>query len=732
MDEQEPNSKEPAADRIPEDLIVVGVGASAGGLEALSELLQQLPAQPHMAFVLIQHLDPHHESALSELLSGKTGMRVVAVQQEVQLERDHVYVISPNTLLRIRDGRLLLQKRPSDSFKPIDVFFHSLAEQCRERAIGIVLSGTATDGTLGLKHIKAEGGITFAQDQTAKFDSMPRSAIAAGAVDFVLSPRGIAEELVAIAQRPMNVESNHGPAVEDGPTLERVLLLLRRQTGVDFAQYKQPTISRRLLRRMVVRKTENLEEYFRILQKERAEIDALFDDLLINVTDFFRDPNVFETAKRLAFPAILHNRKQPHTIRAWIPGCSTGEEVYSMAIALTEFLESQDLGCAIQMFGTDVSDRAIDLARKGIYSESAVLSISPDRLRTFFMRTDSGYQVARGIREMCIFSRHNVAKDPPLSRMDIISCRNLLIYFTPPLQRRVVRTFSYALQPNGCLVLGPSETVGTLGEYFTVLDEAGKLYRRKSTPAPELFEMIEERPESPPDRAIRAAQPERGGSTRQGGPILRYADQIVLSRFGPAGVVIDETLRIVSYRGDISDYLGIPETEPGADLMATVRPDLRAVLSTAIEQARSTDSVVVAESPAAAGTDRSRPVAITVIPLALAGNPKHYLVLLGRTTEPVAAETAPPPVPGELRPAPDVPIEDENASLKQELTPRGNTSRRSSKSSVPPTKRYNPPTKSCKAPTRRCRLPRRNSSLPTKNSTPLTRSCKAGTPNWPW
>src|SRR5581483_2266144 len=476
-----------------DDLVVVGVGASAGGLEALTELLQYLPAQTNMAFVLIQHLDPRYESALPELLSAKSGMRVVAVQQDVRLERDHVYVISPNTLLRVSDGRLLLEGRPPDTFKPIDIFFNSLAEAYRERAIGIVLSGTATDGTLGLKHIKAEGGITFAQNQTAKFDSMPRSAIAAGAVDFVLSPRQIAEELVAISRRPDRLEANEGIAAGDGVILERLLLLLRQQTGVDFTQYKQPTISRRLHRRMVVRKSENLAEYLRFLQKDPNELNALFDDLLINVTDFFRDPDVFEAAKREAFPSIVQNRKQPHTIRAWIPGCSSGEEVYSLAIALTEFLESQDLGCTIQMFGTDVSDRTIELARKGVYSESAVLNVSPERLRRFFVRTDSGYQVARHIREMCVFSRHNVAKDPPLSRMDVISCRNLLIYFGPSLQRKVMGMFSYALQPTGCLILGPSESVGSLAEHFTVLDEPHKIYCRSSTAALQVFEVSEHR-----------------------------------------------------------------------------------------------------------------------------------------------------------------------------------------------------------------------------------------------
>src|SRR3954452_18297423 len=389
---QEPSE---APEHPADELTVVGVGASAGGLEALSDLLQHLPPAPKMAFVLIQHLDPHHESALPELLSKQTAMRVVPVHNEMRLQPERVYVIAPNSLLRVRHGWLRLEARPPDHFKPIDSFFHSLAEDFRERAIAVSLSGTATDGTLGLKHIKAEGGLTFAQDESAKFDNMPRSAVAAGAVDFVLPPKRIAEELVAIAQRPDRFKPAGARAPSDALAFERLLLMLRRHSGVDFTQYKQPTIARRFNRRMVVRKTGSIDEYIQILQKEPGELDALFNALLINVPDFFRDPDVFEAAKRVAFSSLVQSRKQPHTLRVWIPGCSTGEEVYSMAITITELLEAQELGCAIQMFGTDVSERTIEVARKGLYNESSVLNVSPERIRRFFVRSDGGYQVSR-------------------------------------------------------------------------------------------------------------------------------------------------------------------------------------------------------------------------------------------------------------------------------------------------------------------------------------------------
>jgi two-component system CheB/CheR fusion protein len=479
----EPKAGEPEISRNEGKLIVAGVGASAGGLEAFTELLQHLPPTTGMAFVLVQHLDPGHESALRELLANKTEMPVLQVQNDLPIQPDHVYVIPPNTVMSVRNRVLKLEPRPSASekFRPIDTFFSSLAEAFRSNAVGIVLSGTASDGTWGLKTIKAEGGITFAQNQTAKFDGMPRSAIAAGVVDFVLSPRRIAEELTSIANRTLYLGKDTADlAAGEGHILKRLLLLLRKNTGVDFMQYKQPTVLRRLRRRMVVRNCGNLEQYTELVQKEPDEAQALFSDLLINVTGFFRDPEVFESAARLAFPSLIRDPQSPRTIRAWVPGCSSGEEVYSLAICLTEYLESQDLDFAIQLFGTDISEAAIDKARAGVYDHGSVANVSPERLRRFFSRTEAGYQINRSIREWCIFSLHNVAKDPPLSRMDLISCRNLLIYFSPGLQRRVVSKFGYALQPSGCLILGPSETLGELAEFFLTLDEPKKIYCRKA------------------------------------------------------------------------------------------------------------------------------------------------------------------------------------------------------------------------------------------------------------
>jgi two-component system CheB/CheR fusion protein len=370
------------------DFIAVGVGASAGGLEAFTNLVSHLPRTTGISFILVQHLDPHHESALPELLAVKTTIPVIRVQNDTPIEPDRIYVIPPNTLMRIRKRTLILEARPAttERFKPIDAFFISLAQEFRSNAVGVVLSGTATDGTLGLKAIKAEGGITFAQNQTAKFDSMPQSAISAGVVDFILPPRRIAEELAAIARLPAPLKGPEGELPGDTTTLHRLLRLLRSNTGIDFTQYKPATILRRLNRRMMVRKSATLEHYFDLLHKEPAEVKALFDDLLINVTDFFRDPEVFDAVKRVALPAVMRDRKRLQTLRIWVPGCSSGEEVYSIAITVLEFLESEDLECPIQLFGTDVSNSAIEKARAGIYAENSVVNVSPERLRRFFVR----------------------------------------------------------------------------------------------------------------------------------------------------------------------------------------------------------------------------------------------------------------------------------------------------------------------------------------------------------
>ncbi len=484
---ESPQRREPGGESAPE--LIVGVEASIRGLEAVSELLRNLPANTGIAFVLVQHLDPHHESILADLLGNCTRMPVNQVLGDVPVRPDHVYVIPPNSTMVIVEGVLRVSRPLQDlsyQRRPIDAFLISLAENMRNRAIGVILSGAASDGTRGLKAIKAEGGITFAQNDTAKFDGMPRSAIAAGVVDFVLPPREIANQLAALAGHPAS-----RPAAEqlsgDQAAMGGILEMIRQRAGVDFRLYKQATIQRRLARRMAVQKAGTLPDYLDVLHRDPGEIDALFDDLLIKVTEFFRDASEFEALKTEVFPSLIRDRSEGQPIRIWIPGCSTGEEVYSLAICLLEYLEAAGLSpipfsCSVP----DASERVIERATQGLFDRYH-LNCVPGAGAASSLRSGSGYQINRNVRDRCVFSRHVLGVDPPLSRMDLISCRNLLIYFSPALQQRAIDTLAYAVRPAGYLLVGRSENTGRLSEFFEPVDAEHRIYaKRPSVAAPAL------------------------------------------------------------------------------------------------------------------------------------------------------------------------------------------------------------------------------------------------------
>ena len=467
---------------------IVGVGASAGGLEAFTELLNHLPADTGLAFVLIQHLDPSHESHLTELLSKASKMPVSELKGETRAEANHVYVIPPRSNLSISGGVLHTLPRPESGRNlPIDSFFCALAADRGGNALGVVLSGTASDGTLGLQAIKAAGGITFAQDRrTAKFDGMPGSALAAGVVDFELQPAGIARQLVAIARDSRDpIELGE---VSDQPVAElaKILRLVRSATGVDFTHYKHSTLGRRIKRRMALRGFETLEDYSRELERDRDEVNALSESFFVTVTAFFREPAVFEELKKSVFPALVENRGPDDPLRIWVPGCSTGEEAYSIAICLMEFLEVRKLSLGFEIFATDISEAAIEKARAATYTGAALAHVSPQRLARFFTKTERAHQIAKAIRDVCVFARHNVTKDPPFSRLDLVSCCNVLIYLGPVLQRKLLSTMHYALKSTGFLVLGPSESIGTLSDSFLQVEKTHKIYCMRaeaSTPA---------------------------------------------------------------------------------------------------------------------------------------------------------------------------------------------------------------------------------------------------------
>ena len=583
---------------------VVGVGASAGGLKAFTRLLRALPADSGMAFVLVQHLAPAHESALAEILSRATPMPVNEVIDERRVEPNHVYVIPPDRNMVLAHGHLKLLRRELHGMQhPIDLFFRSLAQEQHERAIGVVLSGTATDGTIGLEEIKAEGGITFAQDDTAQYDGMPRSAAASGCVDFTLTPEGIANEIVRVAADPYvtgaaveePAEGLGGSGAPERAVLAPILHVLRSSTGVDFGSYKTNTLARRIRRRVMLHKLEGLDGYVRLLQGNPAEVQALYRDILINVTSFFRDPEVFETLKTQVIPALMHERARHDPLRVWVLGCATGEEAYSLAMVLSESMEPLQGGAPAQIFATDINASDVDHARAGVYTRQRVQGVSRDRLRRFFTEVSGGYRVTKPIRDMCVFARQNVLSDPPFSKMDLISCRNLLIYLEPTLQQKVIPILHYALKRNGHLVLGASETVGPFRGLFGSEDSKHKIFVKK--PGPDRV------PAGLPMRRSLAGagpEPQAGTARRQepvaeaaqilqahgGGAVHHEADRLLLSRFAPPGVLVSADLEILQFRGNTEPYLVPAQGRASLSLLKMAREGLLIPLQALVRSAK--------------------------------------------------------------------------------------------------------------------------------------------------
>jgi two-component system CheB/CheR fusion protein len=619
---------------------IVGVGASAGGLEAFTEFLRHLPNDTGLAFVLIQHLDPTHDSHLSELLSTATSMPVREVQGAVRAEANHVYLISPQWNLGVADGMLQLVPRAEAGRNlPIDSFLVALAAARGAEALGVVLSGMGTDGTLGLRAIKTAGGVTYAQDKaTAKFDGMPESAIGAGVVDFVLAPAAIARKLGEHAREPANADETRKLA--DAP-LQKVLRLVRGATGVDFAGYKHSTIERRIKRRMSIRGFATLQDYIQELERTHEEVHALCENCLITVTAFFREAAVCEELSATVFPALMEKRAAKEPIRIWVPGCSTGEEAYSIAICLIEFLEEQGVTLPFEIFATDISEPAIEQARAGIYSDAALAQVSPQRLARFFTGSERGYQIARSVRDTCIFASHNVTQDPPFSKLDLISCCNLLIYLGAELQRKVLSTLRYALKPGGFLVLGPSESVGTLSDSFLQLENTHRIYRLHTatgSSAPLLGHA--RHPESRPD----FKQKKAAGQVVV--DLQREADRLVLAEHGPAGAVVDEQLNIVQVRGHTAPYLELSPGEPTHNLLKLAREGLISGLGRTIQAARQTNAPAKELGFRFGQAGEVENVLIKVIPFSASVDVKerHFLVLFEEpepVTEVVKADVPP-------------------------------------------------------------------------------------------
>ncbi len=462
---------------------IVGIGASAGGLEALEAFFEHVPPEPDMAFVVVQHLAPDHPSIMPELLGRRTKLPVQLATDGTRVEANNVYVIPPNAALSIHDG-VLSVKAPLDRRRPpIDAFFRSLAEDRGPNAIGVVLSGTGADGSLGVRAIKEHGGMAIAQDaETAKYGSMPRSAVAVGLVDHVLPADQMPQKLIDYMMYPRRMvdgaEERESRDDEDqGEALRKICSLLQRKTGHDFSQYKPATLVRRIRRRMQVVQSAGLSAYVERLRGDNDEIEALFRDLLIGVTQFFRDPEAFAALEAAVVPRLFHDKGLDDQVRVWVPGCATGEEAYSIAILLREHLSKIDAAPHVKIFATDIDEHALEVARQGRYPEGVAEHVTPERVERFFVKQGGIFQVGKELREMCIFSVHNLISDPPFSRLDLVSCRNVLIYLDGDIQRKLTPLFHYALRPGGHLFLGPSESLA-VPDLFRAVEKKSRIFLR--------------------------------------------------------------------------------------------------------------------------------------------------------------------------------------------------------------------------------------------------------------
>ena len=599
-----------------------------------------------MAFVIVQHLDPHHGSRLPNLLGKATSMPVTEITGTTVPKPNTVYVQPPDKCVIAKNGKLTLVQRTERLNLAIDHFFESLAEECGSQSIGIVLSGTGSDGTAGLRAIKAAGGLTFAQTEaSAKFDAMPRSAIRSGFVDIVLPPDAIAREIRSVSDHPYirhpqaDAQEAEKEAYRRADDFGRIFLSLKKQMGVDFSAYKQSTLIRRLNRRMALHRLEKLSQYARYLRNNKKEIEALFADLLINVTRFFRDEALFRALKKRFLPALLKDKKKDRQreLRVWVPGCATGEEVYSLGICILEVLGNQLSKIRVQIFGTDLSESVIEHARAGIYPGAIEKDVPKARLHRFFIKRDGSYQIRRNVRDICTFARQNITADPPFSRLDLISCRNVLIYLSPELHKRCIPQFHYALNPGGYLILGPAESVGMYDELFKLVDKKNKIYTKEAKTGPAVDGFI---PQAGLGLSGFGTTTRAATGANFDSDILKMADRIILSAYAPAAVVIDHDFQVQQFRGRTDMFL---EHAPGPatlNLIQLARPNLVPDLRTTIRRAIKTDKPARTERAKVMLRGKNYEINIQVVPFKIAGtNKPSFLVIFDESTRGNKRET---------------------------------------------------------------------------------------------
>ena len=609
---------------------IVGIGASAGGLAAMKQLLENLPEKPGLGFVIVQHLAPDQESLLPEILSRHTKMEVKKVQNGTKVKPDNVYVMPAGKMMTISQGTLNLESK-TFSLKPINKFLESLAVDWKIKSIGVVLSGTGTDGTEGLKAIKNEGGITFVQDpKTAQYKDMPRNAILAGTVDYSLSPKVIAEELMNIANHPkisrQKIVDIEESTKEELTSNQKIFTLLRAVFGVNFANYKKSTTNRRINRRMVLNKIRDRKNYVDFLRENKEELQSLFDDLLIGVTSFFREPNTFAILKEKVFPKLVEENHKKETIRVWVPGCSTGEEVFSIAIAIEEYLEEKNIvNKQIQIFGTDANNKFIEKARKAIYPKTIEDNVSEKRLTRFFISVNGNYQVKKRIRDFCIFARHDLTIDPPFSNLDMIVCRNLLIYFESRLQEKIIPILHYGLRENGYLVLGQSESIGKYTYLFKPLTKKGLVFQKKEAQPRVEFQL--EKP-----ILYNNSKSERPVKIDTLALLQHEMDDLLLSEYTPPSILLNNDFEVIIFRGDVHPFIGIDSGVASLKATKIVRKDLRPTLQTGLYKAKKNKKEIL-EIVLEKDEKQSKKVKIKIKPLTIPKNEEaFYLVVFEETT----------------------------------------------------------------------------------------------------
>ena len=563
---------------------VVAIGASAGGLEAMMELLKYLPQNTGMAFIYVQHLSPDHKSMLTEILSQKTKMKVQEIDDMDKIKPNNVFVIPSNKGIEIKDGSIKLIPRSEGSTAiTIDILFSSLASAQKERVIGIILSGSASDGTMGIKDIKHEGGLTFAQDDSAKFTSMPHSAISSGVIDFILSPKEIALELARLSKHPFiksdAAKNNQEDLIDnENPDLKIIINQLYKNTGVDFGLYKMNTIKRRIIRRMLLYKISSLKTYAKLLSQKNEEIDILYQDLLINVTSFFRDTDTHKYLKETLFPKLLKRKKTGETIRIWVPACASGEEAYSIAMILIEIQDNLSTSIPVQIFATDLSEQAINKARIGVYSKQELETVSPKRIQRFFVKADANYRVNKVIRDMCVFAPHNILSDPPFSRLDFISCCNLFIYLDTAAQKKAINTFHYALNNEGYVMLGKSENISQSDNLFIMTNKKYKIFERKINSGyqrpPDLLPRLTTASISQKNMPVihRNIAPQHTSYSQR--DLETAIDAVLVSEFMPASVVINHHMEIIQFRGQTDLFLTHPQGKATFNILKMARPEI--------------------------------------------------------------------------------------------------------------------------------------------------------------